>query len=252
MLALKKISSARSRYRPSRVSSVSPDMEGAKSIRTASNLHLSRQMVTPAVQSGVTALAISDMPIVRYTGMAQALHWVTVAFVLAVLPLAWVAEALPRGAEKSTVFVIHRSVGLTILLLIAARLAWRARHPPPPEQDGAGRVMAALGQASHWLLYFIFFAMPVTGYLMSGNGKPVSYFGLFSIPGFPKNEALDRCATVLHLAGQWAVYALVLLHVAATVWHVAMRRDGLLSRMLPVQHPRVPDAAAASTRLVGE
>ncbi len=179
----------------------------------------------------------------RYTLTAQALHWATAGFVFAVLPLGWVAESLPTGAERSTVFVLHRSVGLTILLLIAFRLAWRARHPAPPEQDGTGRVMAALGWASQWLLYFIFFAMPVTGYLMSGNGKPVSYFGLFSIPGFPKSETLDRFATVLHLAGQWAVYALVLLHVAATVWHVAIRRDGLLSRMLPPQHLRSAPAA---------
>ena len=181
--------------------------------------------------------------VLRYTLTAQALHWATVAFVLAVLPLAWVAESLPKGTEKSTVFVLHRSVGLTILLLIAVRLVWRARHPAPTEQDGTGRAMAALGWASQWLLYFIFFAMPVTGYLMSGNGKPVSYFGLFSLPGFPKDEAVNRFATVLHIAGQWAVYALVLLHIAATVWHVAIRRDGLLSRMMPPQHLRTAPAA---------
>lgn len=181
-----------------------------------------------------------------YTLTAQALHWATALFVFSVLPLAWVAEALPKGAEKSTVFVVHRSVGLTILVLIAVRLLWRARHPAPTEQDGTGRVMAALGWASQWLLYFIFFAMPVTGYLMSGNGKPVSYFGLFSIPGFPKNEGIDRFATGLHIAGQWAVYVLVLLHIAATVWHVAIRRDGLLSRMLPPQHP-LPTVEPTST-----
>ncbi len=174
----------------------------------------------------------------RYTRTAQALHWATLAFVLAVLPLAWVAESLPKGNEKSTVFVVHRSVGLTIWALIVCRLLWRARHGAPPEQDGAGPVLAFLGQASHWLLYFIFFAMPVSGYLMSGNGKPVSYFGVLSIPGFPKDEALNRVATTLHLAGQWAVYALVLLHIAATVWHVAVRRDGLLARMLPPQQVR--------------
>lgn len=190
-----------------------------------------------------------DTQVLRYTLTAQALHWVTAVFVLAVLPLAWVAEALPKGTERSAVFVLHRSVGLTILLLIALRLAWRARHHAPAEQDGAGRVMAAMGQASHWLLYFIFFAMPVTGYLMSGNGKPVSYFGLFSIPGFPKNEAVDRFATGLHLAGQWAVYTLVLLHLAATAWHVAVRRDGLLSRMLPPQHrPTIPAEKARTGR----
>lgn len=184
----------------------------------------------------------------RYTLTAQALHWATAGFVFAVLPLGWVAESLPTGAERSTVFVLHRSVGLTILLLIAFRLAWRARHPAPPEQDGTGRVMAALGWASQWLLYFIFFAMPVTGYLMSGNGKPVSYFGLLSLPGFPKNDALDGGAKVLHLAGQWAVYALVSLHIAATAWHVAVRRDGLLSRMLPLQHlHRVAPVAVTAT-----
>ncbi len=46
--------------------------------------------------------------------------------------------------------------------------------------------MAALDQASLWLLYFVCFAMPLTGHLMSGNGKPVSYFGLFLVLGFPR------------------------------------------------------------------
>ena len=177
-------------------------------------------------------------PVRRYTATAQVLHWATTALVFAVLPLAWVAESLPKGPEQSTVFVIHRSVGLTILALIVIRLAWRSRHHAPPEQDGAGPAMAFLGQATHWLLYLIFFAMPVSGYLMSGNGKPVSYFGMLSIPGFPKNEALHGVADAIHVFGQWAVYALVLLHVAATAWHVAVRRDGLLSRMLPPQNPR--------------
>lgn len=171
----------------------------------------------------------------RYTVVAQALHWLTAAFVFAVLPLAWVAEALPKGADKSTIFVLHRSVGLTILLLIAARLLWRSRHPAPSQSASEGGVLAVIGSMNHWLLYFIFAAMPVSGYLMSGNGKPVSYFGLFELPGFAKDAALDQLATTLHLAGQWAVYALVSLHVLATVWHVAVKRDGLLGRMLPAQ-----------------
>lgn len=39
-----------------------------------------------------------------------------------------------------------------------------------------------------------------------------------------------------HLAvGQWAVYALALLRIAATAWHVAVWRDGVLARMLSAQ-----------------
>ena len=63
----------------------------------------------------------------------------------------------------------------------------------------------------------------------------MSYFGLFDISALPKNKTLGDFANVLHVTGQWGLYALVSLHVAATVWHVAIRRDGLLNRMLPPQ-----------------
>lgn len=84
-------------------------------------------------------------------------------------------------------------------------------------------------------LYAVILLMPISGYLQSGNGKPVSYLGLFDIPGFPENKSVDDVAKLLHIGGQWAIYGFVALHVLATIWHVAIRRDGLLSRMLPPQ-----------------
>lgn len=179
----------------------------------------------------------------RYNITSQALHWLTSAFVLAVLPLAWIAEALPKGPDKGAVFMLHKSVGITILLLIAFRLFWRARHPAPPLPGGESHALAMVGRASHWLLYLIFLVMPVSGYVMSGSGKPVTYFGLFDIPGYPKNDALGKLGNTVHLATQWAVYAFVLLHVLATAWHVWLRRDGLLDRMLPPQVRRVRSRA---------
>jgi cytochrome b561 len=87
----------------------------------------------------------------------------------------------------------------------------------------------------HWLLYALLLFMPVTGYLQSADGRPVSYLGLFNLPELPKDKALGDVANVLHLLGQWGLYTLAGLHVGATVWHVAIRRDGLLSRMIPPQ-----------------
>lgn len=172
----------------------------------------------------------------RYTLTAQALHWLTVALILAVLPLAWVVVSMPRdNPDRAWLFVLHRSVGLTILALVIVRLAWRALNPPPPLPGGTSKGLELVGRATHWLLYAAILLMPISGYLQSGNGKPVSYLGLFDIPGIPKNETVDGVARVLHLGGQWAIYGLVALHVLATAWHVAIRRDGLLSRMLPPQ-----------------
>ena len=171
----------------------------------------------------------------RYTLTAQALHWSTVLLILAVLPVAWVVVSLPQGPTRSWLFVVHRSLGVTILLVMVARLIWRSRHPAPPLPSGTPRAVEFVGRLNHWLLYAILFVMPVSGYLQSASGRPVSYFGLFDLPVLPENKGLDDLAKSFHLLGQWGVYTLVALHVLATVWHVAVRRDGLLSRMLPAQ-----------------
>jgi cytochrome b561 len=181
----------------------------------------------------------------RYTAAAQALHWVTAALMFTVLPLAWVMVNMAEGSpSRGLLYTLHKSVGLTILALVAVRLAWRARHPAPPLPGRLARWEAASAFASHWLLYLVLAGMPVSGYLLSAaGGHPVTYFGLFTLPGLPKDDALAQAALWTHVVvGQWLVYALILLHLAATAWHVAVRRDTILDRMLPEQAVPAPQA----------
>jgi cytochrome b561 len=171
----------------------------------------------------------------RYTLTAQALHWLTVLLILMILPVAWVMMSLPTGPEQTRMLVFHRSLGVTIFAVVIVRLAWRSTHPAPPSPSGAPRVTELISQVTHWLLYALLLFMPVTGYLQSADGRPVSYLGLFNLPQLPKDKALGDVANVFHHLGQWGLYTLVGLHVGATVWHVAIRRDGLLNRMIPPQ-----------------
>ncbi|WP_342105732.1 cytochrome b [Methylobacterium sp. SI9] len=188
---------------------------------------------TPLPATYVTA---SGLP--RYNPVAQALHWLTAALVFAVLPLAWVAISLPPAPAKSNMFVLHKSVGLTILAIVVLRIVWRMVRPAPPDPQ-APRLLTLIGRVNHVLLYAIFLIMPISGYLLSAfSGRDTPYFWLFTIPGLTKDEGPQRIAESIHVVGQWFVYALVLLHIAGTAWHLIIRRDGLLERMLPVQDGR--------------
>jgi cytochrome b561 len=171
----------------------------------------------------------------RYHGGLQALHWLTAAALCFLLPFVWVAENFPPGAERTFWYMAHESMGISVFLLVLLRLTWRWRHGAPPHPAETPAWQRAVAWANHALLYAVLLIMPVTGYLMAGNGQGVPFFRLFSLPGFPKNEALGIAANQIHVAGQFALYALLILHIGATAWHVAVRRDGLLDRMLPPQ-----------------
>ncbi|MDP4024976.1 cytochrome b [Methylobacterium sp. NEAU 140] len=183
-----------------------------------------------------TYVTASGLP--RYNPVSQALHWLTSALVLAILPLAWVAISLPPGPNKGSIFVLHKSVGLTIFAIVVLRIVWRMIRPAPPDPK-APWALTLIARINHWLLYAIFLIMPVSGYLLSAwSGRDTPYFWLFTVPGLPKDEAAQKIAQSIHVFGQYAVYVLVLLHILGTVWHLVIRRDGLLERMLPVQDGR--------------
>lgn len=175
------------------------------------------------------------MPMQRYTGVAQALHWLTAAALCFLLPFVWVAENFPPGPVRVFWYMAHESMGISVFLMVLMRLTWRWRHRPPAYPAGTGRVTLLLARLSHALLYAVLLVMPVTGYLMAGNGQDVPFFRIVSLPGFAKNEPLGTFADTVHVWCQFVVYGLIMLHVAATVWHVTVRRDGMLERMLPRQ-----------------
>jgi cytochrome b561 len=140
---------------------------------------------------------------------------------------------------RGLLFTLHKSVGLTIVALVAVRIAWRAKHPAPSLEVGLARWQKVAASGSHWMLYLVLVGMPISGYLLdAAGGYSISYFGLFSVPLIPKSPALSSAATWVHVAvGQWLVYTLIFLHVAASIWHISVRRDGVLDRMLPKQEP---------------
>ena len=184
----------------------------------------------------------------RYRPGAQAFHWITAALMFVVIPLGWIFAEFKTKADAPTIFQApfpgspgdyasaHKTIGLLIFAIVAARIVYRIANPPPALPGRMALWERGLSHANHWLLYAILIVMPVSGYIMSSaSTKPISIFGLFDFPKLPVGKAAGGIAFSVHVYVQWAVYALILLHVAATVWHLLVKRDALLDRMLPSQ-----------------
>jgi len=174
---------------------------------------------------------------IHYSAPAQLLHWLAALVIFTTLPLGWIMAHMGRDAPDRHVFIfLHKSFGVLALLLIIARLVWRAMRKPPPLPARLARWETGLAHATHVFLYAIFILMPVSGYILSSahEGRPVSFFGL-PLPALPADPALSKVAGVVHMTGQYFVYLFLAAHILAIVWHIAVRKDGYLSRMLPEQ-----------------
>ncbi len=171
----------------------------------------------------------------RWGSLARFLHWLIVVMIIAQVILANIAEDLPLGVRKLAMFARHKSVGITILALAVIRLGWRALNPTPPLPDTLQPYERRLANFSHAALYFLLFAMPLTGWMMSSaRWFPVSWFGFFQLPDFvPKDSSLYDAMKGIHDSLALALYALVSLHVAAALKHHFVKKDDVLRRMLP-------------------
>ena len=172
----------------------------------------------------------------RWGAIAQLFHWTIVALIITQFVLANMAEDLPLGMAKLATLARHKSVGITILGLALLRLGWRLsnRQSPPLPADYKGW-MRGLAHLTHYGLYALIFAMPLTGWLMSSaKNYPVSWWGFVTLPNLVQpDEGLFELMKSTHgfLAG--TLIAVTVLHALAALYHHFMRKDDVLRRMLP-------------------
>lgn len=170
----------------------------------------------------------------RFGFLARLFHWLIFLLLIGSFSLAW-SMGGPLSPEKLKLISWHKWVGVTVFLVVILRLGWRiANRTPetPPGTPGWQRVAAGI---SHFLLYLILIALPVTGWVMSSAfNLPVVYLGLIYLPGpFAGNEAVGETLEIVH---EWLANVLLFLvavHVLAALYHHLILKDDILRRMLP-------------------
>lgn len=169
-----------------------------------------------------------------YSRTAIALHWLAAALIVANLGLGVSMVELPLSPLKLRLFGWHKTIGLTVLLVAAARLAWRYANPPPPPvamPEWQRRAAAA----AHAALYVLMLAVPLSGWIYSSStGVSVVYLGLVALPDLvAKDKALAAVLKVVHVTLNLGLVSLIGVHAGAALKHHFVDRDPVLRRMLP-------------------
>jgi cytochrome b561 len=171
----------------------------------------------------------------RYSAPAIALHWLVAALIIANLALGLYTVDLPLSPQKLRFFSFHKWIGVTVFMLAAARLLWRLAHPAPALPAAMPAWERRAAQATHVLLYVLFFAAPLTGWLFSSaSGFQTVYLGIVPIPDLlAKDKALADALKLAHKSINYTMAAIILLHAAAALKHHFIDKDDVLRRMLP-------------------
>ncbi|MEG3163018.1 cytochrome b [Sphingomonas sp. PB2P19] len=170
----------------------------------------------------------------RYSTVAIWFHWTIALLVVLNLAVGLLSDPIPALRPW---MAAHKSIGITVLVLTFGRIAWRLAHRAPPLPAGTQAWEKGVAHATHWTLYLLLVAMPLTGWLMvSGTDKrrPLDWFGLFDIPYLPVSKAAGGFGHEAHGVLGWLMLALVVLHVAAALRHHLILRDTVLARMAPM------------------
>ncbi len=182
----------------------------------------------------------------RWGVISQSLHWLIVVLILVMAYLGLTMTDLPNSPYKIRIFTLHKSIGISILALVAIRLSWRlyAGAPGPVPQTPAWQHRVA--RATHGGLYALLFAIPLSGWIMnSAAGFPLPWFWLVHLPPIaPRGEALRALSKTWHVWLFWTLIGLSLVHASAAIWHHLFPRDATLARMLPRGWLRAPDSEA--------
>ncbi|MFW0765933.1 cytochrome b/b6 domain-containing protein [Trabulsiella odontotermitis] len=160
------------------------------------------------------------------------LHWLMAAAILAMLFIG-VAMVATVSSLHGLLVAIHKPLGLMILVLVVVRLGLRFSTATPPLPDSLPAWQRVAAHASHWALYAMMLAQPLIGWAMlSAAGYPITLGGSFVLPPIlPVSNDSYAILRPLHSLVALALFATVMLHLAAALRHALILRDGVFQSM---------------------
>lgn len=174
----------------------------------------------------------------KYSRVAIAFHWAIAMLIIGLVVFGWLMtkDWMPN---RFAVYQWHKSLGIVVLVLSLARLAWRFMNPPPVLPDGMKRWEITAAKITHIGFYALMIGMPLLGWAMvSASRLPIQnelfyLIPLPDLPGIPASDTVEDRFKFLHETGAKLIILLFILHVGGALKHHFISRDNVLARMIP-------------------
>ncbi len=189
-----------------------------------------------------------------YTRAARGFHWWIALFILIQIPLGLymvyrgdemegvndkgeavkgVWNGIADNGLTETLFNSHKLIGISILLLVLLRLAYRLTRGVPPSDPSVPAALTGVSHLLHWSIYLLLIAIPVGGYIGSSYYGALDVFGIPFPPVTAKDEKFSEVVFGYHGLAAEILLALAVLHIGAAGYHKFVRKDRVVERMLP-------------------
>lgn len=181
---------------------------------------------------------VMTQPTTRYSATAMLLHWAIALLLIFNFGLGERTEDLRRGPELLWVMGLHKSIGITILLLSFWRLGLRlfTARPAKPQDVGLLQLMST---AVHWGFYAVMILVPLTGWILISTSRvqmPTFLFGVVPWPHLPNwGHDVHEAAESVHAILAKAMLPLLALHILGALRHQFLLKDALVERMVPAR-----------------
>lgn len=205
-------------------------------------------------------MPIPDTPS-RYGSLTKAFHWLTALLILMMIPLGLIAHFMSETLQDPTLlhtaqditrtallFSIHKTLGLTLLVLALVRITWAITQPKPAPFP-TSKAQSLLAGIVYWLLYTTLILVPLSGWAhhaATSGFAPI--WGPFpqSLPFIPQSPTLASTFASLHAILISLMMLSILLHISGALKHHLLDKDATLHRMLPGSDPKTATTTTTS------
>ncbi len=174
----------------------------------------------------------------RYHSTIIVAHWAMAVAIFMMLGSGIAMEYFDLDKSlKFQMFQWHKSGGVLLLIAVVLRIAARLMTHMPALPKAMKALEIKLAKIGHFALYFLMFAMPLSGWLMvssSSFGLPTIVFNWFEwphIPGVQSNKLVHEIAETGHLVLAILLGITLIGHIGAVIKHYALEHINLLPRL---------------------